>query len=479
MPGGTATVTLNQAGKVYKLTGNLTTPGQAVRITASDITFDLNGYTVTYNNAASSSRVRGIETATFADNITIMNGTVVQGAGKTAGSPAIYLTGSTSTPGKFIVHDMVIRTTGFQSNGIMNSQGYRFTGSQIYRNYVEVLGGTTALDGSGADPIYVSGGGNTAGISIHDNVLVNGHRGMQIIYTGTTTASTPRSQIYGNRIQQKRSPGSKAPYGMLLAKADNFDIYENQIVSDDGRGIILDGWENGTSNGANGNRVFRNRIDVQYSAVATSGGYVENNIYGIRDRYGSGNNTFDSNVVMVANGISGTINGFFIGSDSADSYMTGLVASNNTVIARNGGVSGNRPIAFAFSSTTEAKVLNNKYQAPTFLSGAGSVASLTNTGNTVFAPPATTPAVPTGLKIQKMLDSWLLSWNDNGQADVLEYVVYRDGVRLPISTRGGTFYVDQGVGGTHTYAVSAVNLAGAESAKSTAVSTANASIAWK
>jgi hypothetical protein len=159
--------------------------------------------------------------------------------------------------------------------------------------------------------------------------------------------------------------------------------------------------------------------------------------------------------------------------------MTGLVASNNTVIARNGGVSGNRPIAFAFSSTTEAKVLNNKYQAPTFLSGAGSVASLTNTGNTVFAPPATTPAVPTGLKIQKMLDSWLLSWNDNGQADVLEYVVYRDGVRLPISTRGGTFYVDQGVGGTHTYAVSAVNLAGAESAKSAAVSTANASIAWK
>jgi hypothetical protein len=478
IPGGTSRVTLNQAGVLYRLTGDLTTPGQAVRITASNVTLDLNGYTITYNVAPSTSRVRGIETAVFADNITIRNGTIVQGAGATASSPAVFLTGSTRTPGRFFVYDLVIRTVGFQSNGIMNSQGYKFTGSQIYHNYIEVLGGTAALDGSGADPIYVSGGGTTAGISIHDNVLVNGHRGMQVIYGGTTSATTERSYIYGNRIQHKRSPGSKAPYGILLAKADNFDIYENQIVSDEGRGIIIDGWSNGTSNGATGNRVFRNRIDVQYSSVATAGGYVENNIYGIRDRYSSGDNAFGNNVVMVANGISGGIDGFFIGSDSADPYMTNLVVSNNTVIARNGGISSNRPVAFAFSATTEARLLDNQYLAATFLSGAGAVISLTDSGNTIFAPPASTPTEPTGLQIRRFLDSYLLSWNDNAQADVLEYVVYRDGVRLPISTRGGTFYVDQGIGGTHTYAVSAVNLSGTESGPSAEVSTETASIGW-
>ena len=67
----------------------------------------------------------------------------------------------------------------------------------------------------------------------------------------------------------------------------------------------------------------------------------------------------------------------------------------------------------------------------------------------------------------------------SGLAYSVDYVTEENPLDEKIVTPGGTFYVDQGVGGTHTYAVSAVNLAGAESAKSTAVSTANASIAWK
>ncbi|MFO1435176.1 MAG: hypothetical protein U1F34_01925 [Gammaproteobacteria bacterium] len=474
IPGGSTSATLSQAGKVYVLGGNLTTSGQAVKITASNITLDLNGYTIVYNNSGSGS-VRGIETAVFADNITIRNGTILQGAGNSSGSPAVYLTGATSTPGKFTLKNLVIRTTGWQSDGVENGQGYALNGTTIDHCFIELKGGTDAIDGAGADPIGINAR-SKGGMVITNNILVGGHRGMQLALTDGTVSDTARSDVSGNLIQQQRSPGSKAPYGILLAKAHNVDIHDNQIVSDDGRGINVDGWEDGTSTGAAGNKVFNNVIDVQYNTLATSGAYVENNVYGIRDRYGSGNNSFTGNTIMVANSLSGDLMGVFIGSDSVDQYMVNLVADSNTIIGRTIAGSSSKPVAFFFTASPQVSVSNNKYIANSLTGGTTGGVTLSN--NIALSPSASTPATVTGVTLTKFLDNYLVQWNKSSNADVFEYVVYKDGVPVDMSTRGGYFWVDRGVSGTHTYKVAAKNLTGTVGAPSAEISTSGAVNGW-
>ena len=74
--------------------------------------------------------------------------------------------------------------------------------------------------------------------------------------------------------------------------------------------------------------------------------------------------------------------------------------------------------------------------------------------------------------------TYLLEWGSNSEADVFEYIVYRDGEKLPMSPRGGTFYVDVDVGGTHAYSISALTLSGNEGPRCSEVSTASAQNGW-
>jgi len=477
--GVAAMLSLNTTGQYYTLPNDLTTAGTAVSISASNVTLDLNGKTITYNASASSSRVYGVYLAVGVSGVTIKNGTILQGAGNTADSPAIFIYGASYASGHTI-SDMVIRVTGYQTNGIQADNGYGFNNSEITRTYIELHGDTTALDGYGGDPITVCAT-NTGGVQIHDNILIAGHRGIQACSVGADSGAPNLSRINNNRIQQVRRKGSKAPYGVLVdGRSHNVDVYDNQIISDDGRGINIDGWGQGVPVGASGNHIYRNRIDVQYSSTATSGAYVENNLYGIRDRYSSGDNLFEDNIVIVSSDIKGDIFGFHIGSDATDLQMKNIVVRNNTVIARRGlSANNNTPYPFSFDRADSISVTGNRYATEGgFSVGDSFVTTLTVNSNTVLAPAATNPAIPTGLKITRFLDSYLIEWNANSEADVYEYVVYRDSVKLPISPRGGTFYVDVGIGGSHNYYVSALTLSGYEGTRSAEVSTNTAKNAW-
>lgn len=471
-----AALVLDHPNRIHKLESDLTAPGTAVVITADDVTLDLNGHTITYNAEQSSTSVFGVYVAVGVDRVTITNGTILQGAGKSQDSPAILLYGASWQAGPHMIHDLVIRTIGAESGGIQADKGYSFNQSKIFRTYIEVLGNTSAIDGYGADPMSLTAR-NRGGIEIHDNILVGGHRGMQLIYIGADNAN--RSDVYRNRIQQKRRPGSKAPYGILLAgRSHNVHIYENQIISDDGRGINVDGWGQGVEDGASGNFIYGNRIDVQYSSSATSGEYVENNVYGIRDRYSSGDNTFEGNTIIAANDVRGDVFGIFIGSDEPDPLMRNIIARSNTIIARRGKVQENEPYAFQFSPADSVSVTDNRYLADGLSVGNNSVGKLTLSGNTVLSTESGTPPVPEKVKVTRFLDSYLIEWTDVETNGVYEYVIYRDGRRLPISPRGGTFYVDVDAGNAQFYAVSAVTLNGQEGPRSKEAATATAANGW-
>lgn len=471
-----AALILDRPNRIHKLESDLTVPGTAVVITADDVTLDLNGHTITYNAERSSTPVFGVYVAVGVDRVTIVNGIILQGAGKSQDSPAILLYGASWQAGPHMIHDLVIRTIGVESGGIQADKGYSFNQSKIFRTYIEVLGDTSAIDGYGADPISLTAR-NRGGIEIHDNILVGGHRGMQLVYIGADNAN--RSDVHRNRIQQKRRPGSKAPYGILLAgRSHNVHIYENQIISDDGRGINVDGWGQGVEVGASGNFVYGNRIDVQYSSSATEGEYVENNVYGIRDRYSSGDNTFENNTIIAASDVRGDVFGIFIGSDDADPLMRNIVARNNTIIARRGKVQANEPYAFQFSPADSVTATDNKYLADGFSTGDESVGKLTLSGNSMLPTVSGTPPAPEGVKVTRFLESYLIEWTDIETRGVYEYVIYRDGQRLPISPRGGTFYVDVDAADEHVYAVSAITLEGREGPRSKEVSTATAANGW-
>ena len=478
----TATIVLNAAGQTYTAAQDLVADGTAFSVAANDVTIDLNGHTVTYNAASNASSVYGIYVAQGVSGLTIENGTILQGAGNSASSPAIHFIGSSWARGHSI-HDLVIRVTGWKSDGIEADSGYSFDDSEIYRVYIEDHGDTDAIDGAGADPIIVDAM-NLGHVRIHDNILVAGHKGVNVRRI-CEQCSYPvplanQSEIYNNKIQHRRRAGSKAPYGIQLAgRTHGVYVHDNQIASDDGRGIILDGWGQGVSEGCSGNTVSNNRIDVTYSSVATSGAYVENNVYGIRDRYSSGDNTITGNTILVASEIAGDVFGMYIGSDATDLLMSNIVVDNNTVIARKGAYVGNTPYVYWLDYINSISISNTKYLTEgSYSNSLSRVTSITQSSNTALSLTPSSPAAPTGLHLTRFLDSYVLEWNANAESDVFEYNVYRDGTKIPMTPRGVLFYVDVGIGGSHDYQISAVTESGTESALSTAVATTSAANGW-
>jgi len=463
--------TLNKNGETYILSHDISSNGTAFTITGSNITFDLNNYTIIYNNGSE----RGACINVSGTNNTIRNGYIIQGGGKSNDSPGINLRGSGHD-----VSFMAIRV-----NGIIRSSEQEAAGISIYDGNVDV------------HHVYINNVGETTNISyvptcilvedredgnirIHDSFLINSHVGIYFALQGFNIENPPKCYVYNNFIQHRRTPGTKAPYAFLLAKSRNVEIFNNQIISDEGRGIMLDGWGQGVDRGSDYNIIRNNRIDVQYASPATGGAYVENNVYAIRDRYSSGNNTVDGNTIIVDNKTGGITTGFFVGSDSRDRLMVNLLFRDNIIIVKD---DGNQASAVRYGEAEEVDVINNKYSAKPFSmdSWGSSVIDLTESGNSKLSLLSYTPQAPTDLTITKFINSYLLQWADNldkNESQTFEYIVYRDGQKLDISPRGGTFFVDDDVTGEHTYAVGAINLDGAESSKSVTVSTADAKIGW-
>jgi hypothetical protein len=476
---GLPTVELDRQGGYYRLNSDRVAAGSAFVVTANDITLDLNGHSVIYNDQSGNTPVYGVYVRVGVDRFTVKNGTIRQGRGASSRSPALYFYGASWVRGPHAVHDLILYTHGDQSGGIVADQGYGFNNSRIFRTYIEVRSDTHRMDGGGAEAIDVNAM-NQGGVQIFDNIIVGAHRGIAAGRLGEQRGmKANRSKIYNNRIQhERRKHGNKSSYGIALAgRSHNVHIYRNQIVSDDGRGIILDGLGQGVAEGTSGNAVYDNRIDVQYSSSVAQGAYVENNVYGIRNRYASGDNRYERNQILVTSETNGTVVGVFIGSDARDRKMKNLVFQDNTIVVRPGQGRGSR-LVNEFDHTESLTFSNNRFLG-NLSSDTSRVVSATISGNSqMVARGSTAPAAPGDLRLVRFLDSYLLEWTPLPDPDVLEYVVYRDGKRLPISPRGGSFYVDRDVRGSHAYSVSALRLSGQEGPRSPAVSTAQAARGW-
>jgi hypothetical protein len=466
---------LNKNGETYILTQDITTNGGAFTISGDNITFDLAEHTITYNNGPISDPGINIQ----GNNTTLKNGKIVQGSGKSPYSAAVASDGLGNEISYLAIHVNGIIDGSEEAAGIVINDGE----INVHHVFINNTGETNSIS---YVPTCISIDDRWDGnINLYNNYFLNSHVAIYFVMQGYRLEDPPKCQVYNNYIQHVRTPGTKAPYALLLAQSRNIEIFNNQIISDEGRGIIIDGWGQGVPRGSDFNNIHDNRIDIQYTTVASSGEYVENNVFGLYDRYSTGNNTFENNIVMVDNKAGGATACVYVGSDGTDPLMVNLMFKNNTFIVYDQGDEDVSAVRYAVAD--EVSVIDNQYLANVFSMGnwsyhnGGGIPNLTETGNTAITLQAYTPAAPTNLRLTRFFNSYILEWDDNfakGEAQTYEYIVYRDNQKLDISPRGGTFFIDENISGQHTYSLRAINLSGTESAQSSSVSTAAAKDGW-
>jgi len=466
---------LNRSGETYILSQDVTTSGPAFTVNGNNIIFDLNGHTITYNDGG----VGGPGIDLRGDNNRLKNGKIVQGAGRSPNSSAVVTDGLGHEISYLAIRINGIIDNGGEASGLVINDGE----INVHHLFIDNIGQTNDIS---EVPTGILVNDRTDGkVNLYQNYFLNSHVAIYFVMQGYNISDPPKCQVYDNLIQHVRTPGTKAPYGILLAKSRNIEIFNNQIISDEGRGIMVDGWGQGVPRGSDYNYIHGNRVDVQYSTVATSGEYVENNIFGLYDRYSSGNNTFDNNVVIVDNKAGGATSCVYVGSDGPDSLMVNLVYKNNTFVVHDQNDQDVSAVRYAVAE--EVEVRDNTYLANLFSMGNwsyehnGGIPGLVESGNTEISLQSYTPAAPVNLRLKKFFDSYVLEWDDNfdkGETQTYEYIVYRDGQKMNMSPRGGTFFIDQNVTGTHTYSLRAVTLSGNQSTTSASVSTAGAEDGW-
>lgn len=192
--------TLTQSNTVYQLTTNLTFPGDGIVINASNVTLDMRGFTITYNNSGTRSNVHGIKVAGWRRNdVIIVNGRVVEGAGSCSPDPERPYEPGTNLYGSACSPIFVQEVDGLEIAGL----------EVVYR-----APHTTGL--------ALAGGSNAR---VHDNtiedrgnLIQNRHQGVDAI------RSVINSEIYGNYIKNARHEGIRIFY--------NNNVHHNLIELD-------------------------------------------------------------------------------------------------------------------------------------------------------------------------------------------------------------------------------------------------------
>lgn len=248
--------TLGVDGATYVLTQNVSAPGTAFIITGRGVTFDLNGHTITYNTAASSVPVYGIQMGAStkwlnmdSTGMRLRNGSVVQGTGASQYAHAVSF--KYSNPRNVEVTTLNITINGRDCLGIGDvGSGYGFNIHHLnIRSYVSAISNRHAYDGYA---MRLTGMTDSA---VHDNVIVGGHGGIAVV-TGTNVS------VYGNDISHKCLDTNG--YGVMCWNPTGVQVYGNYIHTDDGCGIEVGDWYQNVS-------VYSNTISVRMKPKAEYG----------------------------------------------------------------------------------------------------------------------------------------------------------------------------------------------------------------
>ena len=205
---------------VYCLTGNLSSNwkrGSAIRIRASDVTIDLNGFTLSGLRAGSATKAVGIY-ANKRSNCTIRNGTIrgfYQGVLLFDANPYITARGH-------LVEDLLVEKSTF--NGIQVNGAYNI----VRNNRVADTGHSTFSSGLKAFGIQVWG----ASGRVINNDVSNTTADSRADGFGIVIGSADSSIVKGNRVNDVNSDMANT-YGLFISSSDNVLVRGNNFISMD------------------------------------------------------------------------------------------------------------------------------------------------------------------------------------------------------------------------------------------------------
>ncbi|MFH1649782.1 MAG: DNRLRE domain-containing protein [Candidatus Woesearchaeota archaeon] len=341
---------LNQTGGTYVLQNDVSSAESCFLIHADNITFDLNGHTITYGtnpsfykplcetyNAvvsgvicqfgiASDGDPRGLDDFGVAGwsqrhRVTIKDGTIRQSPNAGHYSDGIRGYGSNWT-----ISNVTVELNVTDARGIFGQDGWEVRDSRVFAGIHEQMTNRQAyMPGIGLGPMSWA----------HDNIVIGvGHIGISAGHFST---------ISDNYISQKEW-GDNA-FGIALYSGDNVTITRNVINTSDGRGILLDA-------GANGNIVFDNYIDTHHACKT----FTEfcTGTYGIRIRYESKDNIVRNNIVIARayDGQRATAMNFDHELDYTTPPLNNIV-EGNTFIALTEGTAEANGVVFESNNITE------------------------------------------------------------------------------------------------------------------------------
>jgi len=324
---------LDKEGASYILTEDITTPSTALNIDAADITIDLNGHTVTYDNVAGAvddlskgeythwavQGPHGIRTGYRGKNPYIVNGTIVQGAGRTGdngvGNPVsqpIYATGAT-------IRGITVRYGGDLGTGIMAPQ------STVAFCVIEDEGTLVSNRSSGCAGIFFQEGGEAYG-----NLL------KRVRHKGIGAAEVCHSN------EMYLDSWATNSIGIASVKGHTPRTYHSNLIFGTGYHVVAIGWTlDAASNVSFANNFVHLVGRAPQDRFSEYGHQVSLN--GIRlTQYLNGtvpfvNWLYENNVISIDVKGSATINGKVVAAEgrgvqlSSDPYIKNLVFRNNIV----------------------------------------------------------------------------------------------------------------------------------------------------
>jgi len=332
----TSCQTLGNSGTTYVLQNDVSAAGTCFTVTASNVTLNLNGHTVTYNAASQTSAVYAIVDSTGkSQGLAVYNGTLMEGTGSSAsGSHVINMGQVVSGP---TIHDVTFTWSANYSQAITaDYSGSKVAGgAMIYSN---ILNNNTA--------------------AICSQVSCRDQLQSTSIIVMDAYASVNPAQIFSNTINGGPQGGLVCdaagclihdniinPGNQNISESNDFSIYcwascnsyNNTIMApltanSQGRGIQLSGTECEMLNrpGCSGRNVHNNTIstiekpnNAEYGNTCALGG-----AYGIQfDDQPANATAQNNNVTAVANLCWGTALRL------TDTETTTNVSKNNTYTA--------------------------------------------------------------------------------------------------------------------------------------------------
>lgn len=329
---------LDQPEATYLLTNNIIANGTAINIMSSDITVDLGGNTIFYNNQADAIDsgavegdfghygiigTHGIRSKYGLRNCRIFNGIISQGSGNGGNGfqPIYQASGIDEIAGVTVIY-YGSQLSGVNSAPLIHHSTFIDTGTEITNRHQ----GIDAIQG--ADSIY------------HNLIKRVRHRGISI----NDNASIENNEIYIDSWATNS-------YGIFAYAKNNATIQNNKIFGTGYHAIGI----GAVSSGVRDIDVHNNFIHMQATApVDRSSEYgPQSSVNGIRVTWGGENLNFNNNI-LISNAIdSGLARGVWF---CPNDEQQNIVFQNNTIKAVANNLSSNKFGAIVISGEDSPNV---------------------------------------------------------------------------------------------------------------------------